>query len=82
LKRLERINEFKHPELAYLKGGFLLGDWLSRAEQVDFPYFSQILYFSQSGGKAEVAPGGTESRPLFGPRWHVASTALRDGSGR
>lgn len=34
LRRLERINEFKRPEMAYLMGGYLLGDWINRAEKV------------------------------------------------
>lgn len=34
LRRLERINEFNRPEMAYLMGGYLLGDWINRAEKV------------------------------------------------
>lgn len=34
LKRQERVNDFRHPALAYLRGGFLLGDWLRRAMNV------------------------------------------------
>lgn len=30
LKRIERTSEFNKPELAYLRGGFLLADWLQR----------------------------------------------------
>ncbi|KAL3075450.1 hypothetical protein niasHS_011957 [Heterodera schachtii] len=34
LRRLERSAEFARPELAILKGGLLLGDWVQRAETV------------------------------------------------
>uniref|UniRef100_A0A914H941 Acid phosphatase n=1 Tax=Globodera rostochiensis TaxID=31243 RepID=A0A914H941_GLORO len=34
IRRLERTREFARPDLAFLKGGFLLGDWVQRAKQV------------------------------------------------
>lgn len=34
LRRIERTNQFNKPELARLRGGFLLADWLQRARQV------------------------------------------------
>jgi hypothetical protein len=34
IKRIERISEFNKADLARLRGGFLLADWVRRAELV------------------------------------------------
>lgn len=34
LKRIRQINAFNSPEKARLRGGLLLGDWISRATNI------------------------------------------------
>uniref|UniRef100_A0A915DS93 Acid phosphatase n=1 Tax=Ditylenchus dipsaci TaxID=166011 RepID=A0A915DS93_9BILA len=54
IQRVERISEFNSPYLAYLRGGFLLGDWLSRitklakGEPAEKPS-KMMLYSSHDG---------------------------------
>ncbi|KAI6197355.1 hypothetical protein M3Y94_01214300 [Aphelenchoides besseyi] len=53
LKRLERTSQFNQPELSRLRGGFLLGDWLNRTEDVisgkQKKPTKMILYSSHDG---------------------------------
>uniref|UniRef100_A0A915DQ32 Acid phosphatase n=1 Tax=Ditylenchus dipsaci TaxID=166011 RepID=A0A915DQ32_9BILA len=54
IRRAERISEFNSTKLAYLRGGFLLGDWLSRitklakGEPAEKPS-KMMLYSSHDG---------------------------------